>query len=398
MTAVKKVISMILVLALAFSPRLYASDGGDYSIDEETDENAVYTSISGELPAKTALLMEQTTGTVLFDKNSHEELPMASITKIMTMLLVMEALEKNECSMDDMVTTSAYASSMGGSQIWLKENEQMTLHDLLKACAIGSANDAAMALAEHIAGSEEQFVEMMNSKANALGMKNTHFANPTGLDAENHYSSAYDIALMSRELMKHSTITEFSSVWMDSLREGKTQLVNTNKLVRFYDGCTGLKTGTTDGAGSCVSVTATRDGFSLIAVTMGCATSKERFESARKLLDDGFANYSLYYPSLDMTLPPIAVKSGVKEMVDIEPQGDKGGVVILKSQFEKITTETELTQELEAPVAKGEQVGTIIVKADDKVITKIPLLTKEEIEKMTIGKAFANIIGHLIRS
>ena len=243
-----------------------------------------------EVPAKSAILMEQSTGQVLCEMNADEQMPPASITKVMTLLLVMEAVESGRLSLEDTVTCSPHASSMGGSQIWLEVGEQMTVQDLIKATAVASANDASVALAEKVAGSEDAFVVMMNERAEQLGMTGTHFVNCTGLDAPGHLTTARDIATMSRILIQHPMIREYSSIWMDSLRGGETQLVNTNKLVRFYDGATGLKTGTTDGAGSCLAATATRNGLSLVAVSLGSATSDERFQSARNILEYGCAN------------------------------------------------------------------------------------------------------------
>ena len=246
-----------------------------------------------DVKAKSAVLMDQSTGTVLMRMNENEKLYPASVTKIMSMLLVAEAIDSNTIRLTDAVTTSTNASKKGGSQIWLKEGETMTVDELLKATAVYSANDACTALGEYIAGSDEAFVTMMNDRAQELGMKNTHFDNCTGLDdtSATHLTTAYDIALMSRELMKHQFIQQYTKIWMDSLRDGKTELVNTNKLIRFYEGATGLKTGTTSKAGCCISATATRNGTSLIAVVMGADNSKDRFEGAKAMLNWGFANY-----------------------------------------------------------------------------------------------------------
>lgn len=388
----KKSLSLILILPFCFSPPAYASDGEDTA-----DETAVFAT-GEDISAKTAVLVEESTGTVLYDKNSHEKLPPASITKIMTMLLVMEAIEDGKCSMDDIITASANAVSMGGSQIWLKENEQMSLRDLMKACAIGSANDAAMALAEHIGGSEEGFVAMMNNKAAQLCMNDTTFINPTGLDADGHLSSAHDIALMSRELLKHEEIKGFTTTWMDSLRGGKTSLVNTNKLVRFYEGCTGLKTGTTDGAGSCVSVSASKNNFSLIAVTMGSATSKERFDSARRLLDFGFATYTFY----DIVPPEsgygeVIVKGGTTDRVSLKAASDSPSrIIIPKASLNKITEEIKFEPEISAPVEKNQLLGEVIIKSEENEIEKIKLTAADDVAKMTVFKAFIKILTKII--
>ena len=257
-----------------------------------------------DVKAKSAVLMDQSTGTVLMRMNENEKLYPASVTKIMSMLLVAEAIDSNTIRLTDAVTTSTNASKKGGSQIWLKEGETMTVDELLKATAVYSANDACTALGEYIAGSDEAFVTMMNDRAQELGMKNTHFDNCTGLDdtSATHLTTAYDIALMSRELMKHQFIQQYTKIWMDSLRDGKTELVNTNKLIRFYEGATGLKTGTTSKAGCCISATATRNGTSLIAVVMGADNSKDRFEGAKAMLNWGFANYETVTPEIDKSL------------------------------------------------------------------------------------------------
>ena len=257
-----------------------------------------------DVKAKSAVLMDQTTGTVLMRMNENEKLYPASVTKIMSMLLVAEAIDSNTIRLTDEVTASTNASKKGGSQIWLKEGETMTVDELLKATAVYSANDACTALGEYIAGSDEAFVTMMNDRAHELGMKDTHFDNCTGLDdtSTTHLTTAYDIALMSRELMKHRFIQQYTKIWMDSLRDGKTELVNTNKLIRFYEGATGLKTGTTSKAGCCISATATRNGTSLIAVVMGADNSKDRFEGAKAMLNWGFANYETVTPEIDKSL------------------------------------------------------------------------------------------------
>lgn len=318
--------------------------------------------------AKSYILMDAASGEILLEKNADEALPPASITKVMTMLLVLEAIERGECSMTETVTASAHAVSMGGSQIWLKENEQMTVEDLFKATAVGSANDAAMALAEHICGSEEAFVARMNERAAQLQMTNTVFHNPTGLDAEGHVSTARDIALMSKELLKHETARTYSSIWMDTLRGGQTQLVNTNKLVRFYKGCIGLKTGTTDGASSCLSAAAERGGMTLIAVVMGCPTSKERFADARALLDYGFSAYSIYTPQTGTdALPLLTVSGGTKEQLALTIETTP--MLLKKTQASEVKEEILLPESVEAPVAKGDQVGELCITAGDRTLS-----------------------------
>ncbi len=339
--------------------------------------------LTDSLTAKSVVLMEMSSGEILLSKNPDEKLPPASITKIMTMLLVMEALDSGKIKLDDIVTTSKNASSKGGSQIWLKEGEQMTVNDMLKATAIGSANDACTALGEHIAGGETEFVAMMNKRAKELGMNNTNFENPSGLDdtTENHYSTARDVAIMSCELMKHEKIKEYTTVWMDSLRNGETELVNTNRLVRFYEGTTGVKTGTTSKAGYCVSASAKRDGMELVAVVLGSDNSTERFEDAKKLLNWGFANYTVYQPTVDASLiTNVNVLYGKENKIspvtkDIKP------ILIKKGTEDKITQRVDICLDVEAPVEKGQKLGTVYFETDGKVITSCPIISENYVER-----------------
>lgn len=341
--------------------------------------------------AKSAILIDQTTGTVLYEKNADEQMPPASITKIMTMLLVMEALDSGKIALTDPVTGSENAASMGGTQIWLEVGETFSVDEMLKACAIASANDASMALAEFVGGSESGFVSMMNEKAKLLGMKNTTFINPTGLDAPGHVSSARDIAIMSRELLKYPLITNYTTVWMDSLRDGQMGLVNTNKLVRFYNGCTGLKTGTTDGAGSCLSASATRDGLSLIAVVMGCKTSKERFADARTLLDYGFASFEQYTPALPEDLPQsIPVTGGMQLSVKIKSLSTDG-VLLKKGESSSVTVDVTYAQAAEASIGAGDELGSVIYKLNGTVICQIPLVAAEDVEALGFVNAFEDL-------
>lgn len=342
--------------------------------------------------AKSAILIDQNTGTVLFEKNADEKMPPASITKVMTMLLTMEALDSGKLTLSDQVTGSENAASMGGTQIWLEVGETFTVDEMLKACAVASANDASMALAEHIGGSESAFVTMMNERAKQLGMENTTFINPTGLDADGHVSTARDIALMSRELLKHPKITEYTTIWMDSLRGGEMGLTNTNKLVRFYKGCTGLKTGTTDGAGSCLSASATRNDLSLIAVVMGCTTSKERFADARALLDYGFASFEQYTPVLPEDIPQtIPVTGGMALHAAVKP-GELRGVLLKKGDSAAIAVEVTCAERLIAPVTEGEEVGQILYKKGDEEICHVPLLAAETIDSLTFSRAFRQLL------
>ena len=336
--------------------------------------------------AQACLLMEKTTGQVLYAVNEHEQLEPASVTKVMTLLLVMEAIDSGALSYDDMVTASAYACSMGGSQIWLEENEQMTVEDMLKAVCVASANDASVALAEHIAGSAEAFVEKMNQRAAELGMEDTHFVNPTGLPAEGHVTSAYDIALMSRELiLHHPDIRRFTTIWMDSLRDGAFGLNNTNKLIRYYEGATGLKTGSTDNALDCLSATADRDGMELIAVILKSPTSTQRFESAKVLLNYGFAAYGLTHIEPEEPLPAIPVELGTATSVMPEVSGDQD-MLLTKDKLGTLTVQTEIEAALSAPVEKGQRVGTLTVTAGDEVLAELPLVAAEGVERLSYGQ------------
>ena len=335
------------------------------------------------ISAKSAILVERTTGRVLFEYNADEQMPLASITKIMTLLLVMEAIECGKLSFETEVTASEHACSMGGSQIWLEPGEVFSVHELLKAAAIASANDACAALAEAVSGTEEAFVELMNTRAKELGMENTVFKNCTGLDEEGHLSTARDIAKMSAELLKHEKIKEYSTVWMDSLRNGETELTNTNKLVRFYKGCTGLKTGSTDKAGCCLSASAERDGMELISVTLGSPNTDERFAAGRKLLDYGFANFAVV-----KTDPPkeelydIPVIHGTLESVT-PIFGDAPVFLLPKGQEKGIEQKVILPESIEAPVKKGDVIGKVVVMLNGGEIGEYEILAGEGAEKMS---------------
>ncbi len=337
------------------------------------------------LTAKSCVLMDLNSGEILLAKNENEKLPPASITKIMTLLLCFEAIDSGNLSLDDTVTASTNASKKGGSQIWLKENETMTVNELLKATVIASANDACTALGEKIAGDEDSFVGMMNERAKELGLKNTNFENCSGLDdtAENHYSSALDIALMSRELMKHEKVKEYTCIWMDSLRGGATQLVNTNKLIRFYEGATGLKTGTTSKAGHCISATAERNGVNLCAVILGADTGDHRFEEAKKLLNYGFANYALFTPVLDEALiTNVNVLYG-KTNVIVPTVIPAESSLLPKGSETTVTQRVDLCVDVEAPVEKGQILGYIYYEMDGKEIAKSQIISEESVERKT---------------
>ncbi|MBR4868008.1 MAG: D-alanyl-D-alanine carboxypeptidase [Clostridia bacterium] len=347
--------------------------------------------------ATAAVLMERVSGTVLFEKNPDEKRPPASITKIMTLLLTMEAVESGKIALTDRVVATAHACSMGGSQIWLEEGEVMTVDHLIKAVCVASANDAAVALGEHLAGSEEAFVTLMNQRAKQLNMTGTHFVNCCGLDAPDHYTTARDIAIMSRELIAHPLITEYSTIWMDTLRDGTTELVNTNKLVRFYEGATGLKTGTTDDAGFCVSATATRDGMDLIAVVLDGSTSDQRFADAKQLLNYGFANWTLAKVDPSQTMPPnLKVTGGATNTVTVctpEPQS----FLVKKGAAQHITSKLEFPPSVPAPIAAGQRLGTIIYYADQAMIGQVPLLAEQSVNRLTFPLAVLKLLQHWIQ-
>ena len=348
-----------------------------------------------DLAGKSALLMDVNTGTILYESNAHEKLAPASVTKVMTMLLIMEAVDSGKIALTDMVTASEAAAAKGGSQIYLKVGETMSVSDMLKSIAVSSANDCACAMAEHIAGSEPAFVDMMNAKARELGMNDTNFVNCTGLDdsegAENHRTSAYDIAVMSRELLKnHPLIKNYTTIWMDTVRNGTFGLSNTNKLIRFYSGATGLKTGFTSGAGYCLSATALRDGMELIAVVMGAETSQARNAACKSLLDYGFANFAVVTPELT-EVADVPVKLGRAEAVTVQ-LGDAAGLLIDKAQKSGITTEVTTEESVTAPVSQGQRIGTLTVKAGEQVLSEVPLVAAEGVDRLSWGDLFVKVL------
>ena len=333
--------------------------------------------------AEACLLMEKTTGEVLYAVNEHEPLEPASVTKIMTILLVMEAIDSGQLQYGDVVTASAHACSMGGSQIWLKENEQMTVEDMLKAVCVASANDCSVALAEHLAGSESAFVERMNQRAAELGMEDTVFMNPTGLPAEGHVTSAYDIALMSRELiLNHPDVRRFTTIWMDTLRNGEFGLSNTNKLIHSYEGATGLKTGSTDGALYCLSATAERDGMELIAVILKAPTSAQRFAGAQALLNYGFASYGLAEIQTPGDLSPIPVRLGTEKAVSARLERE-AALLAEKEKLGALETELTMETELAAPVAEGQEVGRLTVTSGGETLAEFPLVADRAVARLT---------------
>ena len=345
-----------------------------------------------EVSAPSAVLMEKETGTVLYEKDAHAKLEPASVTKVMTLLLTMEAIDAGQLSYDTVVTASAHACSMGGSQIWLEENEQMTVDDMLKAVCVVSANDCAVALAEAVAGSEEAFVEKMNQRARELGMNDTTFKNATGLPAQGHVTSAWDIALMSRELiLNHPDIRNYTTIWMDSLRDGKSELVNTNKLIRFYEGATGLKTGSTDSALYCLSGTAERDGMELISVIMKAPTSAQRFDDAKALLSYGFSTYALETIVPQEALPPIPVELGTQATV--QPVLGEGTALLLeKAKARQLSQSVELAESAAAPVARGDTLGTLTVTAGEETVAQIPIVAGEDVARVTFSQMFTRLL------
>ncbi len=380
----KKLISVALTFLMIFC---FAFSG--YAV--KSDEKGELT-----IKAKSAVLMDASTGQVLYKYNENEKLPPASVTKIMSLLLIAEAVDSGKIKLTDEVTASAEAAAKGGSQIWLKEGETMTVDEMLKAVAIASANDACCALGEYIAGSETAFVNMMNDKAKDLGMENTHFENCSGLDDDtvDHLTTAYDIGLMSVELLKHEFIQNYTTVWMDSLRDGATELVNTNRLVRFYNGTTGLKTGTTSKAGKCLSASAKRDGLHLVAVVMGSETSDDRFETAKALLNYGFANYESVTLTVDENLiTDVTIIRGEQESIKPEHE-ELRSVTLKKGEKDKIATEITLSTDAEAPIEKGQIMGNIKFTLGGETVSECKLFSPSAVKRTN----FTDVLLALIRS
>lgn len=348
-----------------------------------------------ELPltSRAALLMEKTTGQILFAQNEHEKLEPASVTKIMTLLLTMDAIDSGALAYDDVVTVSANAAGMGGSQVFLAEGEQITVEELLKCVCVSSGNDAAVALAEKVAGVTELFVEQMNNRARGLGMDDTHFVNPTGLTAEGHVTSAHDIALMSRELLtKHPDIRSFTTIWTDSIRGGTFDLANTNKLIRRYDGATGLKTGYTASAGYCISATAERDGMELIAVVMKGETADKRNADAKALLNYGFSAYALVSAAPEEPLPALPVTMGETDSVSLTLPPDALTAVVEKAQAAALERRIDLPESLPAPVRQGQQVGTLTLCSGDTELVTVPILAAEDAAGRSWGRMFTDLL------
>lgn len=375
----KRIIAVLLAAVLCF---LWPAPGVKAIADEE-------------LSAPSAVLMEADTGSILYEKASHEVRPCASITKVMTLLLTMEAIDSGKIALTDEVAASAHAASMGGSDIWLKEGEVMSVDDLIKATVVMSANDAAVVLAEHVAGTEDEFVGMMNARAKELGMADTVFKNCNGLDEEGHLTSAHDVAVMSRELIRHEKIFDYTTIWIDEVRGGQTQLVNTNKLIKTYPGITGLKTGTTSAAGSCISATAERGGLKLIAVVLGCPSTKDRFADAAALLDYGFAGWTVTEPETP-ELVPVPVKNGMQTEVEIEAEAALP-MLVKKGSESEVTCEVSISESLEAPVEMGQEAGVLTYTLDGEVLQIRKVLTKAAVEKITLPSALTVLLEELLR-
>ena len=392
-----EILMTVLILFYAVKLPIFAVEdpqNTEIELISETDGDII-PDASPILSSKSAILMEATTGKILYSSHAHDALPPASVTKIMTLLLIMEAIDADLIKLTDTVTVSANAASMGGSQVYLKEGEQMILEDLLKSVVIASANDAAVALAEHLCGSADTFVQKMNQRAEQLGMKNTKFENVTGLDdtAQNHLTSANDIALMSKELIRHETILKYSSIWMDTIRDGAFGLTNTNRLVRFYRGCTGLKTGSTSKAGFCVSVTAKREDLSLICVIMGAETRDIRNAEATMLLDWGFANYGVYsVPAEEMD--PAYVTGGKNPYC--KTISEPFSCVLLKNEISSIERRIELPDKINAPIADGDQIGKIVYYLGDQTVGECKIVALESIPKINFFEIWKRITAKLL--
>lgn len=351
-----------------------------------------------DVQAKSALLMDVATGTILYEKNAHEPLPPASVTKVMTMLLIMEAIDSGAVSYSDTVTTSETAAAKGGSQVFLKVGETMSVSEMLKSIAVSSANDCACAMAEHLAGSEAAFVERMNERAKELGLNDTHFVNCTGLDdgpdAASHRTSAHDIAVMSRELLsRHPDITKYTTIWMDTIRGGAFGLSNTNKLIRFYPGATGLKTGFTSTAGYCLSATAKREDLELIAVVMGCESAKIRTAACKSMLDYGFAGYALVTPGLE-DAPVVPVRLGKEASVPLQLEG-AGSLLVPKAKRSGIVTKLQLEEEVTAPVERGQKLGTLTITSGEETLLETPLVAAQPVPRLTLGEIYVTVLRRI---
>lgn len=397
----KRTVTIVLCLALVlFSLLRTYAEGEQPATDPaaETPQGIVAAGMDDfDLPCEAAILMDEDSGTVLYEKNADVQRPIASITKVMTLLLTFQALEAGKISLEDYVPVSEHAYSMGGSQIWLEPGEQMTLNDMLKAICVSSANDAAVAVAEYVGGSEPVFVQMMNEKAAQLGMTSTHFENACGLDQEGHLSSARDVAIMSREmLLNHTEVRDYCSIWTDTLRDGATQLVNTNKLLKSYNGITGLKTGTTSKAGVCISASAERDGLRLIAVVLGSASGKERFEAATTLLDYGFANYKNVTAELPSDAPQtLPVNRGTQDAVALQYDTPQK-CLMPKGEADTLEVTVELPEALDAPVTQGTQVGTVRLANGERELQTFSITAAQNVDALSFGYCFGLLVQSLV--
>ncbi len=391
------ILSLLLFLNICVT-NIYAIGGEDAVVTETPVISTKTADLPIEIKAKSALLMDVETGTVLLEYNADEKLFPASVTKIMTILLVAEAIADNKITLADRVTCSENAATKGGSQIWLEPGESMTVDELLRATVIGSANDAATLLGEYVSGSEEAFIDRMNERAKELRMINTNFVNATGLDdtTDDHLTTARDIALMSCELLKHDFIKKYTTVWMDTLRDGETELVNTNKLVRFYEGTTGLKTGTTSKAGCCISASAQREGLHLVAVVMGSENSDDRFNTAKAMLNYGFSNYTSYQPQVDTSLiKSVPIIGGKKDFAEVCFNGVKP-ILIKKGQEQDITVSVSTCSDVCAPVLKGQTLGTVTVKLGNETLAEYPITSIGDIEKLTFFDSFIKVTNYIL--
>ena len=376
-----------LVLSLAIAPLLFLPTPAAAANED---------SMPLVLSSASALLMEKETGTVLLQQNAHQKLEPASVTKIMTLLLVMEAVDSGRLSLDELVPVSAHAAGMGGSQVYLKEGERLSVSDLIKCVAVVSGNDCAVALAERLSGSESAFVDQMNQKAQALGMEDTHFVNCTGLPAPGHLTSAYDIALMSRQLLlHHPDIRQYTNIWTDSIRNGAFGLTNTNRLIRFYDGATGLKTGFTASAQYCMSAAAQRNGMELIAVVMKAPTTAQRFQDASSLLDYGFANYALITPQPESPLAPVDVLLGRSKTVQPQLQRECH-LLVEKTQADQVTTRVDLAQDVQAPVDPGQTLGEFQVYVGNELRDSVPIVAAQGVDRLSVPGLFSQLLRRLL--
>ncbi len=386
----KKILCYILTLFLLMSSSICV-----FAQDENADTNSANENGIVDY-SKSSILMCADTGDIIYEKKAYEHVSPASVTKLMSMLLVLEAIDSGKITLEDKVTAGENAVAMGGSQIWLEVGETMTVEELLKAVIVASANDACTALGEYIAGSSTAFVSMMNERANSLGLENTNFENCTGLDdtATNHYSCAYDLAVIAREVLTHELVFNYSTIWLDYLRDGETELNNTNKLVNTYTGITGLKTGTTSKAGFCVCATAKREDMNLIAVVLGAETGDKRFESAVNLLDFGFANYEIFVPTIDETqITNVKIKNGEEKTT--KPIYSTSDKILVKKGTGEISYEYSVSEAVNAPIKKGDELGEILIKSGDQIIKKIPLYSGKDINKISFNFVLTEMLRNI---